>query len=132
MGTALTEHHATMLKGLCDEVIICYDGDRAGQAAALKNFPLLENAGLHVKVALVSDGMDPDDFIRQYGGERFQRQIIESAVSTVKFKLIYLKKPYTARGRRKNRVFPRSIKCHCTSVIPDRAGSVSARSISRS
>ncbi|AET61797.1 DNA primase [Paenibacillus terrae] len=92
MGTALTEHHATMLKGLCDEVIICYDGDRAGQAAALKNFPLLENAGLHVKVALVSDGMDPDDFIRQYGGERFQRQIIESAVSTVKFKLIYLKK----------------------------------------
>lgn len=94
-----------MLKGLCDEVIICYDGDRAGQAAALKNFPLLENAGLHVKVALVSDGMDPDDFIRQYGGERFQRQIIESAVSTVKFKLIYLKKTiYCKRKKEESRI----------------------------
>ncbi|MFB5266174.1 DNA primase [Paenibacillus enshidis] len=92
MGTALTEHQAMMLKGLCDEVIICYDGDSAGQAAALKNFPILENAGLHVKVGLLNEGMDPDDFIRQYGSDRFKRQIIDGAVSTVKFKLIYLRK----------------------------------------
>ncbi len=92
MGTALTEHHALMLKGLCEEVILCYDGDSAGQAAALKNFPILEEVGLRVKVALLSDGLDPDDFIRRYGSDRFKRQIIDGAVSTVKFKLIYLKK----------------------------------------
>lgn len=59
MGTALTENQALMLKGMCDEVIICYDGDKAGQAAALKNFPILEEAGLQVKVALIPEGLDP-------------------------------------------------------------------------
>ncbi|MCM3784467.1 DNA primase [Neobacillus mesonae] len=92
MGTALTENHARMLKSLSDEVIICYDGDRAGQAAALKNLPILESAGIQVKVALLTDGLDPDEFIRKHGGERFNHQIIEGAVPPVKFRLINLKK----------------------------------------
>ncbi|WP_434753247.1 DNA primase [Paenibacillus amylolyticus] len=92
MGTALTENQALMIKGMCDEVILCYDGDRAGQAAAMKNFPILEEAGLQVKVALIPEGLDPDDFIRKHGGERFRNQIIDGAVTTTKFKLINLKK----------------------------------------
>ncbi|MDO7905445.1 DNA primase [Paenibacillus sp. JX-17] len=92
MGTSLTENHALMLKGICDEVIICYDGDSAGQAAAMKSLPILEQAGLHVKIAVISGGLDPDDFIRRHGSDRFVHGVIESAVSPVKFKLIYLKK----------------------------------------
>lgn len=92
MGTSLTENHASMIKALADEVVIAYDGDRAGQAAALKALSMLEAVDLRVKVAVIPGGMDPDEFVSQYGGERFREQIIESAVSTVKFKLIYLKK----------------------------------------
>ncbi|MFD1772920.1 DNA primase [Paenibacillus rhizophilus] len=92
MGTSLTENHASMIKALADEVVIAYDGDRAGQAAAMKTLSMLEAVDLRVKVAVLPGGMDPDEFVSEYGGERFREQIIESAVSTVKFKLIYLKK----------------------------------------
>ncbi|QWU14978.1 DNA primase [Paenibacillus sophorae] len=92
MGTSLTENHASMMKALADEAVIAYDGDRAGQAAAMKALPMLEATGLRVKVAVLPGGLDPDEFVAQYGGDRFREQIIESAVSTVKFKLIYLKK----------------------------------------
>lgn len=109
MGTALTESHASIMRSLADEVLVCYDGDQAGQAAALKSIPILENAGFQVRIALLSEGLDPDEFIRKYGAERFKHQVLDGAVSSVKFRLIYLKKkPYTARRRRKGRLHQRS------------------------
>ncbi|AOZ91713.1 DNA primase [Paenibacillus crassostreae] len=92
MGTSLTEGHIAMMKTMADEILICFDGDRAGQSSAMKNIPLLESAGIRIRIAVLSDGLDPDDFVRKYGSERFMSQIIDGAVSTTKFKLIYLKK----------------------------------------
>ncbi|MEC0369909.1 DNA primase [Paenibacillus chibensis] len=92
MGTSLTESHAALMKTMADEVVICYDGDRAGQAAAMKSIPLLEGVGLSVRISVLIEGLDPDEFIRKYGADRFNRQMIDGAVSTTKFKLIYLKK----------------------------------------
>ncbi|UQZ32922.1 DNA primase [Paenibacillus sp. PK3_47] len=92
MGTSLTEGHVALMKSLGDEIVLAYDGDRAGQAAAMKAIPMLEDNGLRVKVALLPSGLDPDEFISRHGGERFREQVIDSAVSSIKFKLIYLKK----------------------------------------
>lgn len=92
LGTALTEEHATLMKRHADEIIICYDGDSAGQAAAYKSIPLLVEAGLRVKIALLPKGMDPDDYIEAYGAEKFLYQVIEEPVSITKFKLIYSRK----------------------------------------
>lgn len=92
MGTALTESHASMMRGLADEVIVCYDGDNAGQAAALKSISILESIGFNTKIAMLPEGLDPDEFIQKYGAERFRHQVLDGAVSSVKFKLIYLKK----------------------------------------
>ncbi|MCJ8011407.1 DNA primase [Paenibacillus sp. KQZ6P-2] len=92
MGTSLTESHAALMKTMADEIVICYDGDRAGQAAAMKTIPLLESISLNVRISVLNDGLDPDEFIQKYGADRFNRQIIDGAVSTTKFKLIYLKK----------------------------------------
>ncbi|GGA20539.1 DNA primase [Paenibacillus physcomitrellae] len=92
MGTALTESHAAILKSLADEALVCYDGDNAGQAAAMKSIPILEGAGFKVRIAMIGEGLDPDEYIRKYGGERFLHQIVEGAVSAVKFKLLYLRK----------------------------------------
>ncbi|CAM4024252.1 DNA primase [Cohnella lubricantis] len=94
MGTALTADHAAVLRRFADEVIVCYDGDDAGQAAAAKSLPLLEQAGFQVRVGLLPPGMDPDEYIGSYGPEAFVREVIEGAVSAIKFKLIYLRKSH--------------------------------------
>lgn len=91
MGTSLTENQVAIMKSMAEEVVVVYDGDKAGMAAALKVIPMLEGVGLRVRIALVSEGMDPDDYIRKFGAERF-RHVVDTAVSTTKFKLIYLKK----------------------------------------
>ncbi|WP_232057899.1 DNA primase [Cohnella abietis] len=94
MGTALTGEHAAMLKRFADEVILCYDGDDAGQAAAHKSIPLLEEAGFRVRVSILPNRMDPDEYISSYGPEPFVREFIDGAVSAVKFQLIYLRKSH--------------------------------------
>ena len=82
-------NQVAIMKSVAEEVVVVYDGDKAGMA--LKVIPMLEGVGLRVRIALVNEGMDPDDYIRKFGAERF-RHVVETAVSTTKFKLIYLKK----------------------------------------
>jgi len=94
MGTALTEEHALLLKRMADQVIVCYDGDSAGQSAAYKSIPILEKAGCEVRVAIIPNGADPDEYIGRYGSERFRREIIEASVSSMKYKLLYLRKNF--------------------------------------
>ncbi|XID95362.1 DNA primase [Paenibacillaceae bacterium WGS1546] len=94
MGTALTAEHAALLRRFAGEAVLCYDGDDAGQAAALKSIPLLEQAGFRVRVCLLPNRMDPDEYISAHGPEPFVREIVEGAVSAVKFQLIYLRKSH--------------------------------------
>ena len=63
MGTQLTIDQALKIKKHSDNVIICYDGDRAGKEATYKAIKILEEAKLNVKIAIMPDGMDPDDYI---------------------------------------------------------------------
>ncbi|AGA58468.1 DNA primase, catalytic core [Thermobacillus composti KWC4] len=92
MGTSFTEEHVAMLRRVADEAVICYDGDDAGQAAALKSAAMFENAGMPVKVVLLPGGLDPDEYIGKYGPESFVRDMVNQPVSAVKFKLIFLRK----------------------------------------
>ncbi|MEK0313024.1 DNA primase [Cohnella sp. 56] len=94
MGTALTAEHASLLKRYADEAVVCYDGDDAGMAAASKSIPLLEQAGFRVRVGVLPGKMDPDEYIASYGSEAFLREIVEGAVSALKFQLIYLRKSH--------------------------------------
>ncbi|RIX54136.1 DNA primase [Paenibacillus nanensis] len=92
MGTALTEEHCQILRRHADEVLLCYDGDDAGQAAAFKSIPMLEAAGLRVMIAMLPKGKDPDEYINEYGPEAYMREIMDEPVSVTKFKLIYSRK----------------------------------------
>jgi DNA primase len=94
MGTALTREHVALLRRNAEEAVVCYDGDNAGQTAAFKSIDLLEKEGFHVKVAFIPGGLDPDEFIGQYGAERFLREIIDGALTSVKFKLQYIRKNF--------------------------------------
>jgi DNA primase len=65
MGTALTLNQAQLIKKYTDNVVVCYDGDEAGIKAAYKALLLLSQVGLEVKIALMPNGMDPDDYIQK-------------------------------------------------------------------
>lgn len=94
MGTALTKEHAAVLNRNADQIVVCYDGDNAGQSAAFKSIPIIEETGSRVTVAMLPDGKDPDDYVKQYGFDRFVREIIEPAVPSMKYKLLYIRKNF--------------------------------------
>lgn len=94
LGTALSESQAKMLKRYVNDVIICYDGDDAGQEASFKAAATLRQAGCKVKVAYLKDGSDPDTFIERHGGEAFQDQILRASDTYMTFLMRYYKKDY--------------------------------------
>ncbi|TFB24832.1 DNA primase [Filobacillus milosensis] len=93
MGTSLTDTHAKILKQYVDEIIICFDGDKAGKEASFKASKILKKAGLFARIANVPNEMDPDDYYEEHGAEAFQK-LINSAESYVAFSLQYIKKDY--------------------------------------
>ncbi len=66
-GTALTEQHARVLKRHTDAVVLMFDGDEAGQNAAVRNAEPLWDMGLEIRVALLPEGHDPDSFLKKHG-----------------------------------------------------------------
>lgn len=70
-GTSLTDGHAHILKRLTDNIFIAYDGDSAGQTAAMRaGFVLLKN-GLNPKIIQIPDNMDPDEWVLKSGSKPF-------------------------------------------------------------
>ncbi|QFT89884.1 DNA primase [Bacillus sp. THAF10] len=92
MGTSLTEEHARILRRHVENVTICYDGDQAGMDAAYKAAALLIQQGCYVRIAMLPDKMDPDDYIRKKGADAFKQDIIGASVTFMSYKLKYLRK----------------------------------------
>ena len=86
LGTALTEHHVGLLKGIVKEVVLVFDGDAAGGAATERSIGLFLDVGMRVRVVTLPEGEDPDSFLRQHTGEEFLRYVDE-AVSFVDYLL---------------------------------------------
>lgn len=92
LGTALSDEQARMLRRNTDKVILCYDGDNAGQAASWKNADILISAGLEVFIAPLPEGQDPDDYIQQFGTERFAASVIGRPMTMMEFKAGFLRR----------------------------------------
>ena len=71
LGTALTNDQAKLIKRYADNVYICYDSDGAGIKATDKAVDIFLNEGIVPKVIVLDDGLDPDDFIKKFGQEKF-------------------------------------------------------------
>ena len=91
LGTALTERQLDLLERYCEEVVLFYDSDKAGQNAAVRGLKMLmerkkKHTGMttRVRVAKVPNGKDPDEFIREYGKDEFAK-VVESAVSVLDY-----------------------------------------------
>lgn len=89
-GTAFTEHHAKMLKRVCNEVILCYDSDNAGREATAKAFQILSPQGINVRVASLPQGEDPDSLIRKDGADAL-RAIITDAPEFLEHQIRHLR-----------------------------------------
>lgn len=86
LGTAVTPMHAKELKRMTDNVILLFDGDSAGQKAALRSIEILKPVGLSVKVATLPEKSDPDDLLKTQGKEVLQA-LLDSAIEAVDFQL---------------------------------------------
>lgn len=97
LGTALTMQQAKLLKRYVDTVIISYDADSAGIQASFEAASLLQQLQCDVKIASVADNMDPDEYIRTYGGKQFIEQVIDLSDSFFSFYMRYKKRQYNLK-----------------------------------
>ena len=96
LGTALTEDGAALLSKYTDQVVLIYDGDTAGQNATKRAIPILEKAGLQVKVLQMRDAKDPDEFLKKFGADRF-KLLLEESSNRVEYQLNAILKKYDLR-----------------------------------
>ncbi len=86
LGTAFTPEQARLLKRFKHKLVLCFDADNAGRNATAKALKIAKNIGFDVKVLNIPAGKDPDDFIREYGSERF-KALIDQALPQIEYEL---------------------------------------------
>lgn len=93
LGTSLTEEHANILAKYTSQVVLTYDGDEAGQNATRRAIPMLEKAGLTVKVLRMQDAKDPDEFVKKYGADRFAL-LLDRSENQAEYRMESLRRKY--------------------------------------
>lgn len=114
MGTAITKDHKNIIKNMTKNVILCFDGDAAGEKATISAMEMLEDTQLNIKIVRLPNDMDPDEYILKEGKDSFINQL-DSAISLIDYKMELLKK---------NRDFSdvKDISSYVNSVIKELAG----------
>ena len=93
LGTSLTEEHAVLLSRYTENVVLIYDGDEAGQRAAQRAIPMLEKAGLNIKVLQLKDAKDPDEYLKKFGADKF-RLLLNDSSNRVEYQLNAIRRKY--------------------------------------
>lgn len=112
LGTSLTAEHAQLLSRYFQNAVIAYDGDGAGVSAAQRAIPLLEKAGLSVKVLRMRGAKDPDEFIKKFGRDAFAKLLDESE-NHIDYRLDQIRRKYTLEDDTQKVEFLRE----CTGLI---------------
>jgi len=103
LGTALTVDQIRLIRRYTHNVVMLFDTDTAGQSAIVRSLDLLIEEDMNVRVAVLTQGQDPDSFIRQHGTEAFAQRI-DQAYSFLDFKFNWLAAQYdpmTVEGKSK-------------------------------
>ncbi len=86
MGTAITSYHAKLIRRLSKNIILCFDGDKAGAKATKSALKELEKIDLVPKIIRLEDDLDPDDYIIKKGKESFITHL-NNPMTSLAFKL---------------------------------------------
>ena len=114
LGTSLTEEQAALMTRYADQVVLIYDGDNAGQNATKRAIPILEKAGLQVKVLQIRDAKDPDEFLKKFGADKF-KILLEGSSNRVEYQLNAIRQKYDLReDEQKVRYLQESADLICT------------------
>jgi len=84
MGTAFTKQHAILLRKMTDNIILCFDGDSAGEEATISAIKVLKEIDITPKVIRLEENLDPDEYIIKYGEEKF-REKLNNPESSIEF-----------------------------------------------
>ena len=93
LGTALTDEQAKLISRYKKKVIFSYDSDTAGINAIKRGIPILDKFDFNIKIIDLSPAKDPDEFIKNFGKEKFLERINNSKDSIL-FLVSLLKKDY--------------------------------------
>ena len=89
MGTALTPEQVKIISKYASNVVVCYDGDKAGLKAMVKAIHLFASQNINLRLVILPDGMDPDEYVKKYGKEAFleyfNTHLIEPSEYIVKY-----------------------------------------------
>ncbi len=92
MGTSLTDEHISLLRQSIQSITICYDSDKAGIEAAYRAGNHLHEAGFQLRVAMMPDGQDPDEYIKKNGPDKFRQEVIGASLTWMAFKFLYFRR----------------------------------------
>lgn len=84
MGTAFTKQHANLLRKMTDNIILCFDGDSAGEEATIAAIEVLKEIDITPKVIRLEEKLDPDEYILKYGEKAFKSKI-DNPESSIEF-----------------------------------------------
>lgn len=86
MGTAITKEHANLLMKLSKNIVLCFDGDKAGEKATISALDALDKIGITPKIIRLEDDLDPDDYIIKKGSDAYLTHL-NNPMSSVVFKI---------------------------------------------
>ncbi len=102
LGTALTVQHATVLRRLCDTVVLLFDADEAGQRAADRALEVMFGEEIDIRVASIAgetDGFkDPDELLKSETGAEVFARVIENATDLLEFRFARLRERLRGAG----------------------------------
>ncbi len=93
LGTAFTPRQALLIKKYFKKAIISYDSDEAGVNATRRAIPILKSVGLDVRVVSIKGAKDPDEFIKKYGNEPFEK-LLDNSENAFLFDIRCIEKKY--------------------------------------
>ena len=91
LGTAFTKEHAMLLRKISNNIILCFDGDAAGEKATNSAILELDKLGIEPKIVRLEESLDPDEYILKYGSDNFKEKI-NTALNIMEYKESIFKK----------------------------------------
>ena len=87
LGTALTSGHLKKLRRYSEKVVLLFDGDKAGIAAARRSLDLIMSESMSARVLVLPEGEDPDSILNGKGEDHMRKLLAEKSLSPVEFVL---------------------------------------------
>ncbi len=90
MGTSVTKEQLSLIRKMASEIVLCFDGDKAGLKATKFCSDELTNIGINAKIIKLEKDLDPDEYIKEFGKDKFLEKL-NHPINTMEFNLSYLK-----------------------------------------